>query len=193
TAKGGDGASGLSERPYSSWAAQAQLMVIGRGHLFGTSARPDAGNPHFAFGTAAIRGDSVRLNRVTPAFDQVLVATGAAGIFPGADAARQVARIDEAETLFGADFGGTHQGFGCGCRWFDHLVVGVEGSHVPGNVWADRSQEAGGVAQLFGAVVEARYHQRHDFEPDAVGVDHADCVGDALERAAQGAIVAIVE
>ena len=74
-----------------------------------------------------------------------------------------------------------------------HLVILVERRDVPGNVGADRGEEAGRLAQLVVAVVEARNDEGDDLQPQAALVDHADGARDVVQRAAEAAIVAVVE
>ena len=64
---------------------------------------------------------------------------------------------------------------------------------MPGDVAADGGEELRHLAQLGFAVVEARHHQRHHLQPEPALVDHADAVGDVLQRAAERAVALVVE
>ena len=69
----------------------------------------------------------------------------------------------------------------------------MEGGDVPGDVRADRGEEAGGLAQLVVAVVEARDDEGDDLQPQAALVHQADGAGDVVQGATEAAVGAVVE
>src|SRR5262245_27165832 len=165
---------------------------VAAAHLGGVLG-PHARDRCAAAGALALGGNVVRADEEAVPLDEGFLAAGAAGVFPGADLAGAVAGVDEVQPLLGADLGGADEHAAVGVGRVGHLVVAVEAGDVPGDVAADRRQEAGRAAQLLFAVVEAGDDQRDDLHPDAALVDHADAVQDVLQRAAQRAVVAVVE
>ena len=107
--------------------------------------------------------------------------------------AGDVAGIDEAQALLGANLGGADE-LRCRGVWrVGHLVIFVKGRDVPRNVAADGSQEPRNLAQLGFAVVEARHYQGDYLEPEPALVDHADAFGDVLQGPAECPIALLIE
>src|SRR5262249_31941308 len=154
---------------------------------------PDTWNGRLTARALSFGRQAVGAHQEAEALDQRLVAGRATRVLPGADLAGPVAGVNEAQALLGSDLGGADELAPLPFRRVGHAVVGVEAGHVPGNIFADRRQEAGGVAQLRLAIVEARDDERDDLQPEAALVEHADAFGDVVQGAAQGAVVTVVE
>ena len=107
--------------------------------------------------------------------------------------ARQIARINKAQSFLRTDFGGSDQLSRLGVRWVGHFVILVERGDVPGNVPADRSQEFRDGAQFFLAVVEPGHDQRDDFKPQAAFGDQVNRFCDVGERAAELPVMFLLE
>ena len=162
-------------------------------HLRRAGGRPDAGNGCPAARAFALRRELVFAHQVTETVNELLAAVGAIGVLPGADVARGVAGIDEAQALLGADLGGADELRRGRVRRVGHLVVLVKGGDVPGDVAADGGEELRHLAQLGFAVVEARHHQGDHLQPEPALVDHADAFGDVLQGAAERPVALVVE
>src|ERR1700736_968303 len=94
---------------------------------------PDSRDSGAALVAASPAGELVVQDPVADPADQGGLAAGTAGVFVPADPAGQVAGVDELEAGGLPNPGGPKQGLGCGVVGVLHLVVLVEGRHVPGD------------------------------------------------------------
>src|SRR5688572_12649978 len=97
-------------------------------------APPDPGDCGATVRARAFLRHAVLLDEVAVAAHEQGAAGGAVRVLEVADQARQVSGVDEAQPFFFADLSGSKQRSRAGVVWVGHLVVFVEGSHVPGNV-----------------------------------------------------------
>src|SRR5260370_24124807 len=74
-----------------------------------------------------------------------------------------------------------------------HFVVGVERSHMPGNVGRNVGEELREATKFVGRVVEAGDQRGYDPKPQSHLVNAADAVEDGGDASAKLMIVAIVE
>src|SRR3990170_2736689 len=109
---------------------------------------PDAGDGLGAGGAAALRGDMVLQDAVSVAGHQQGATPPAAGVLVLADAPRQVAGVDVSQAGLAPDLRRPQEGSDGRVVGVCHLVVLVEGRHVPGDVGRDRRDEAGRLPQL---------------------------------------------
>src|SRR6266852_1478459 len=129
-----------------------RLTVTGANLLW---RRPDTGDRAPARRTFSFRRDLIRLDEIAITFDQRFPALRAAGVFPFADAARQIPGIDEMEAFAGPDLRGANQMARGGIGRAGHFVVLVKRGDVPRNVAAQAGDESRDGAQFLLAVVEA--------------------------------------
>ena len=103
-----------------------------------------------AIGAETVRADPFLADEEAGAADKAGSTIGAGR---GVALPRYIADVDEAQAFFAADGRRPGQGGKGGRAAVRDLVVGREAADVPGDVVADRGQEAGNVAQLFLAAV----------------------------------------
>src|SRR2546430_6083522 len=157
------------------------------------SVRPDSRDLEAAVVADPIARQSVFQDSIAKPWPQRRLARGAAGVFVAADPARKVAGIDVLQAGRLADRRRPEQGLRRRVVGVLHLVILVEGGHVPWDAGREASEEPGDVPQLLVAVIEAGNDQRHDLEPEAHLVHHPNAVHDVLELAAQGTVVLVAE
>src|SRR3989454_7914993 len=138
-------------------------------------------------------GQSVFQDSIANPPHQRRLARGAARVFIAADPARKVAGIDVLQAGRLPDRRRSEQGLRRRVIRVLHLVVLVEGGHVPGDAGREAGEEARDVSQLFVAVIEAGNDQGDDLEPEAQLMHHPDTVQDVLELAAERAVVLVSE
>src|SRR5207244_12440248 len=158
----------------------------------GTRLRPNARDAAATRRAFSVGADLVLLDRVAVALDQEVAAVGTVGVLPPADATGEVARVDEFEPGSRPDLARAHQDLRRRVIGVGHLVVLVEGRHVPWDLGRDRGQVLRGAGELRRVIVEPRHDQRHDFEPETPVVDQLDGVEDVLQHPAQLALALIV-
>src|SRR6266851_8970857 len=144
---------------------------------------PAAGDRGGTFGAAAVFGEAVVFDEVAVTLDYGVVAVRTARVFPFADHAGKISSVDVTKARLAADFDGAQQVVsGRVARDIVlHLIVAVEGGHVPGDVGRDAGEEFGEAAEFVVAVVEAGDEQRDDLEPEAHLMGAADAVEDGAD------------
>src|SRR5207253_6280280 len=157
------------------------------------SLRPDSRDPEAAAVARPTSRQPVFQDAIAKPAHQRRLARGAAGVFVASDRARKIAGIDVLQAGRLTDRGSSEQGLRRRVVRVLHLVVLVEGGHVPGDAGREAGEEMCDVAQLFVAVIEAGNDQGDDLEPEAHLVHHLDPVYDVLELAAQGTVVLVAK
>ncbi len=146
---------------------------------------PAAGNLGRTMRTPAFRGQTIIFDQVAAPLDDCFATLRASRVFPVADHARQIARVDVAQSSLPADFDRAQQIVRPRISRIGHLVVPMKRGHVPGNVGGDASEEFCQAAQFVGGVVEAGNQQRHDLKPHAHAVNAADAVENRSDAPAE--------
>src|SRR5262245_24271308 len=123
---------------------------------------------------ASVSSHMIGTDEISVPLDQRTIAVRTARVLPCPNLAWQIACVIVSQARLGPDLACSYQ-----LAWrrrlrIGHAIILVERRHVPRNIPANASEELRDLAQLAFAVVEARNDQRHDFEPDAALVDHAD-------------------
>ncbi len=75
------------------------------------------------------------------AFDQRLAAVVTMCVFQISNQSGEITRVDIAKPRFLSNFRGPEQIAGCGVFRTGHLIVLVEGGHMPGNIRRDAGKE----------------------------------------------------
>ena len=157
------------------------------------SGAPEACNHGPAAGAGSLCGEAVVRDVIAGAPDHKLSAARAARVLEVSDPPGQVPRIHIAQPRLLADLGRAHQVPGRRVRVLRHLVVLMEGRHVPRGIRRDGDQEAGNVRQLFLRVIETGHEERDDLDPEPQLAQQADRVEDVLEPPAQLPVVLLAE
>src|SRR5438105_7715844 len=157
------------------------------------SLRPDSRDPEAAAVARPTSRQPVFQDAIAKPAHQRRLARGAAGVFVASDPARKIAGIDVLQAGRLTDRGSSEQGLRRGVVRVLHLVVLVEGGHVPGDAGREAGEEMRDVAQLFVAVIEAGNDQGDDLEPEAHLMHHPNAVHDVLELAAERAVILVAE
>ena len=120
----------------------------------------------------------------------VALAVVAAGVFPFADLAGEVAGVDVSDAGLLAVFDDVHQIIGRRAAIaIGHFVIGMEGGDVPGHEGIDAGEEVGHAFEFVGIVAEAGDDEGDDFDPEVALLEHSDGVGDVFQDAAELAVV----
>src|ERR1051325_6797405 len=95
-------------------------------------------------------------NGESPPFDEETLAGRTVGVFMTAQLAGEVSRVHVVETAFLPDFRGPDERSGRCVARVHHLVIGVEGRHVPGDLRRNGGDEPRDVPDLPLGVVVSR-------------------------------------
>src|SRR5438094_3251719 len=140
------------------------------------SVRPDSRDLEAAVVADPMPGQSVFQDSIAKPPHQRRLARGAASVFVTADPTRKVACIDVLQAGRLADRRRPEQGLRRRVVRVLHLVVLVEGGHVPGDAGREAGEETCDISQLFVAVIEAGNDQRDDLEPETHLMHHPNAV-----------------
>src|SRR5579885_1828053 len=92
---------------------------------------PASGDLIGAFRATAFRRQAIVLDEVAVAADQRFVTLGTMCVFAAVDHSREIPRIDETEAGFASNLCSPMEVFGRCVPLIAHLVIGMEGGHVP--------------------------------------------------------------